>query len=129
MINISELRIGNIVGFKIVGKTHIATGSGPIDSITKQWVTLNGIRFHLKYLCRIELSIEILEKLGFQQSINSETFGNKIIGIHFDNHGFDYQSFSGKYLHQFQNVYYTKTGKDIDTSKLMAARMADSQPA
>ncbi len=146
MINANELRIDNRVNDDQYDRVVFVTGIGP--TFAQMWV--NSADGQYRYwqqpdmLSGIELSIDILEKLGFTFGDWSDHDGHALflsdrnaslfvnlntnsssIGKNFYHSSCDnccdtsYFLADIKYLHQLQNLYFSLTGEELDVSKIV----------
>lgn len=132
MVDIKELRIGNIV----VGKYSSIIQS--VNSIVKDdgysggycIHLLNGDKFGADCIEPIPLTEELLLKCGFTKEYygfscdivelsygrflcNDDTDKDKLF-LSINNAEYTISGVSLKYLHQLQNIYYDLTGKELD---------------
>lgn len=135
MIDIRELRIGNIVnddtnlsqeiGCKVVGIVESISE----ENIELKYLRSDGDTFygeeHPRSLSPIPLTEELRLKLGFSQMNNTDSDGKIKLSIVCDDdilyltlNWNSYQIFKDpiKYLHQLQNIYFDLTGKELEVS-------------
>ena len=62
----------------------------------------------------VNLTSGILLDNGFSYVPEHSTYGNKKIGVALIGNKWYCDNVSGKYLHQFQNYYFLKTGKELN---------------
>lgn len=146
MIQVNELRIGNLVKSNNIlyrkdefGKSMSILGMN--DESATVTVLENGKPIgytfgqFFKYLEPIELTEEILLKIGFTENENGEpqidTFEGMALSIsiketpykytawHVITTEYKYYMFAAcKYLHQLQNLYFAITGNELSVSKI-----------
>lgn len=155
MINVNELRIGNIVStpnpnqkyFRIDGISRNGVDEWGVESYQHidvaefmkdqpsyiQGIAIHPLTWDCKDLIPIPLTPEILEEIGFEkENINSETGvllmrknvavdKRYIVSIYNNKYEFlvdcgeFYQRLSRiEFVHQFQNLYYALTGKELE---------------
>lgn len=125
MINIRELRIGNLVN--IQGNFKKVTG---IDYFKEEYLIISDGYYQL-YMCKpIPLTEEILLKCGFEESYNSkyrQRFDHKKylhIGFDFSKtpadkaeegfRWFGHYIRTIKHLHQIQNIFFEHTNEELN---------------
>ena len=134
MINIKELRIGNLVSssLKITNIVYKVSGLDLKDSfngldgvitIVKNEGISNPVTVWCQCLEPIPLTPELLEKCGFEYDNGRECWGMdrecidinispKEIGIEVD--CWENSLIKCNYLHQLQNMHYAITGKELE---------------
>lgn len=132
MIEIQDLRIGNLVNASIFGGKpgeqewiHL---TGKVDALHKDYINLgDGIRFEYRHISGIPLSEEILLKCGikFKDGFYNITDEIRIDSDNFnvyaeqDNNIMVWVGVECKHLHQLQNLYFALTGQELNASGLI----------
>lgn len=126
MINPNELRIGNLLITQSEEPEFLKVDA--IDSYEQSICAYGLIDVRLIDLSPIELTPEILEKCGFNRltekshsGYKASIFTNPALTICFDDGILTWSLFPAlkiQYIHQFQNLYFALTGKELDVSKL-----------
>jgi len=128
MINPNELRIGNLLMTRSEEPEIISVDL--IDSI-ESTICGNGLNnVQLSHLSPIQLTPEILENCGFNRLTEKSYNGYKAsiysrsdiaMSFYLDDGILTWGLFPPlkiQYLHQFQNLYFSLTGKELDVSQL-----------
>ena len=129
MIDPKHLRIGNYLFYDC----QMYEGQEPkivkINTITENWIlddkNKNSILGNLESYKPIKINKEILLKFGFDWNEGFPYLNVEILKDHFfgfqDNSivlftDFEYQQISKKikHVHEFQNIYFSLTGKEIE---------------
>lgn len=124
MINVRELRVGNLVLIK--DGTEYENFIWVVSSVSEQGVQLKceiGLASpEIENVYPIELTDAILLKCGFKSGKlehgdlyfywNSQTVSYGVLADNLNDILIDNSSI--KYLHQLQNIYYALTGKELE---------------
>jgi len=124
----TDLRIGNYVLFNNV-RCKIAEIER--DRVVIEYHNGDTDYYYIYYIDPIELTEEMLKKIGFEKDGNNYSLvcGDIEVGFYIDNfkqvlyinvsrekrfYKNELRSYDVKYLHQLQNTYHTLTGKELE---------------